>query len=112
MTLWSARHQLLGSYVTSIDNVLVFGLDDIQHVLLQHSSLDHPPATLVVTVALEHTSKFDNCPPPLHLWLHDLCHITALQLLDGVGMPINDQQSLHTHLCTALDVDRPSYPEL
>jgi len=58
---------------------------------------------LVVTVAPECTSKFDDCPPPLHLRLHDICHIAALQLLDGVGMPINDQQSLHSHLHTALD---------
>jgi len=34
MTLWLAHGQLLGSYVTSIDNVLVFGLEDIQCVLL------------------------------------------------------------------------------
>ncbi len=103
MTLWLAHQQLLGSYITSLDNTSVFGLDDIQHVLLQHSSLDHPLATLVVTVALEHISEFDDHPPPLHLWLHDLHHIAALQLLDGVGMPINVQLSLYSHVCTALD---------
>ena len=103
MTLQLACRQMLGSYVISIDNISVFGLDDIQHVLLQHSSLDHPPATLVVTVALECTSEFDDHPPPLHLQLHDLHHIAALQLLDGVGMPINVQLSLYSHVCTALD---------
>jgi len=72
MTLWLARRQLLGSYVTSIDSKSVFGLDDIQRVLLQYSSLDHPPATLIVTVAPERASDFDDRPPPLHLWLHDL----------------------------------------
>jgi len=103
LTLQSARWQLLGSYVISIDHTSIFGLDDIQHLLLQYSSQDHPPTTLVVTVAPEHASDFDNRPPPLHLCLHDLCHIAALQLLDRVGMLIDAQLSLPGHLCAALD---------
>jgi len=103
LTLWSACQQLLGSYIISIDNASIFRLDDIQHILLHHSSLDHSPTTLVVTVAPECTSDFDDHPPPLHLQLHDICHIAALQSLDGVGTPGNAQLSLPSHLHTTLD---------
>ncbi len=58
---------------------------------------------MVVTVAPECTSDFDNHPPPLHHWLHNLHHIAALQLLDRVGMAINAQLSLPGHLHTALN---------
>jgi len=47
-TLHSAHWQLLGSYVVSINNASVFRLNDIQHILLQHSTLDHPPTTLLM----------------------------------------------------------------
>jgi len=53
---------------------------------------------LLVTVAPERVSDFDDRPPPLHLWLHDLCHIAALQSLDGVGMPIDIEPSSSGHL--------------
>jgi len=103
LTLRSARRQLLGSYVISIDDTPIFGIDDIQRLLLRYSSQDHPPATLLVTVAPERASDFDDRPPPLHLRLHDLRHIAALQSLDGVGMPINVEPSSSGHLRTVLN---------
>jgi len=48
---------------------------------------------LIVTVAPECTSNFDDQPPPLHLRLHDLHHIAALQSLDKVGIPVDAQVS-------------------
>jgi len=71
-------------YVVSINNAPIFSLDDLHCALLHHSSLDHPPTTLEITVAPECTSTFGDQLPPLHLRLHDLHHIAALQSLDRV----------------------------
>jgi len=103
LTLRSARRQLLGSYVISIDDTPIFRIDDIQRLLLRYSSQDHPPATLLVTVAPERASDFDDRPPPLHLRLHDLRHIAALQSLDGVGTPIDVEPSSSGHLRMVLN---------
>jgi len=102
-TLCSARHQLIGSYVVSINNTPIFSLDDIHHVLLQYSSSDHSPTTLEAMVAPECASNFDDQSQPLHLCLHDVCHIAALQSLDGEGMPVTAQISSSNTPWTTID---------
>ncbi len=101
-TLCLAQCQLIGSYVVSINNTPIYSLDDIHCALLQHSSLDHSPTTLEVPKC---ASSFDDwSQESLHLHLHDVCHIAALQSLDREGMPVNAQILPSNTLWTTIDI--------
>jgi len=78
-SLRSAWRQLLGSYVVSINNTPIFTTADIDQLLSSLQRLDSIPTTVELVLAPDRSSAFDNHPPPLHLHLHDLHHIHALQ---------------------------------
>jgi len=82
----SAQRLLLGSYIVSLNNVPVFTLDDIQHLLSLLQLSEHVPATIEVVLAPDCSSLFDDRAPPLHLRLHDLCCLHALQSVAGEGI--------------------------
>jgi len=88
----SAWHLLLGSYIVSLNNVPVFMLDDIQHLLSSLQVSEHVPATIEVVLAPDCSSLFDDRAPPLHLCLHDLHHVHALQSIarEGIACGITD----------------------
>ena len=57
---------------------------DIDAILERLHQLPQAPATVCIKLAPEHCSH--SSPVPLHLRLHDLCHISALQSVAGEGM--------------------------
>jgi len=56
-SICSARRLLLGSYIVSLNNVPVFMLDDIQHLLSSLQLSEHVPATIEVVLAPDRSSK-------------------------------------------------------
>jgi len=48
--------------------------------------MNFPPCSVSIVIAPEQHSLFDDCPSPMPLCLHNLCHIAALQLTIGEGL--------------------------
>ena len=90
LTLQLARRTLLGSYVVSVNGTPVFAVTDISKLLSSLQDTTEPvPSTLEVVLAPARSSSFDDRTPLLHLRLHDLRHIHALQLVAGEDVPCN-----------------------
>jgi len=97
-TLCTAHWKFLGSYVISINDQSVFSTSDINTI--------HPTYNPVGTktlppwlwfLHLNDNQSFDNCPLPTQLQVHNLWHISALQLLTREGMTVEINQSLFNH---------------
>ncbi len=70
---------LLGSYVISIADIPVSNVGDLSVILQCLCSLDSFPShSVVLVLAPEWQSSFDDCPSSVHLQLHDLHHLSAL----------------------------------
>jgi len=65
---------------------------DIDCLLSSLRCSDNVPVTIEIVLAPARSSDFDDRAPPLHLCLHDLCCIHALQLIarEGTASNIND----------------------
>jgi hypothetical protein len=87
------RRQFVGSYVVSVNDVPVFSLSDVESVLDRLHALPSPPATIELVLAPERRSDFDDRPSPLHLRMHDLCHVCALQSVSGEGLTFDEYRS-------------------
>ena len=72
-----------------MDGTPVFSMSDLTNVI-DHLLLQTPvPTTVDLVLAPEHCSTFADCPSPLHLCMHDLHHICALQSISGEGMTVD-----------------------
>jgi len=86
-TLRVVCRSFLGSYIISITDIPVFNVGDLSVVLQHLCSLDSfPPHSVVLILAPEWHSSFDDCPSSVHLRLHDLCHLSALRSITGEGL--------------------------
>jgi hypothetical protein len=81
----------MGSYIVSINDTPIFDSADIEQVLNGLRTLASPPATIELELAPELKSDHHGRSSPLHLCMHDLHHITALQ-------SIAEECSMHTSL--------------
>jgi hypothetical protein len=89
-TLRAFHRQHLGSYIVSVDDVPVFSISDIDDYVSSLLTSPSVPATVSLVLAPERRSAFDDCPSPLHLRMHDLRRISALQAVSGEGMTSNN----------------------
>ena len=87
------RRQHLGSYVVSINDVPVFSVSDLESLVTSLLAQPSIPATVDLVLAPERRSDFDDRPSPLHLRMHDLRRICALQSISGEGMTFADYRS-------------------
>jgi len=105
-TLRAARRTLLGSYVVSISDLPIFTLDDIDST---HRLLCAPhqprPATIVVVLAPERRSSFDDRSSPSQLRLHDIRYITALRSTTGEGTTVDIRQDISS-TCDLISADQ------
>jgi len=98
-TLHAAHQKFLDSYVISINNQSMFSTSDIDTIHTHLQSNGHQnPTTLTMVLVPEWQSSFDNHPLPTQLQVHDLWHISALQLLMMEGTTVQINQSLSNHL--------------
>ena len=67
----------------------MFSLHDHEAALAHLLALNPVPPSVDIVLVPEHWSSFDDWPSPLHLHLHDLCHVCALQLVSGEGMTLD-----------------------
>jgi len=81
-TLHATQQSFIGSYVISISTFPVFHVNNLD-LILQHLRLqdNFPPSTVTIIIAPEWQSSLDIHPNVTLLHLHDLCHISALQLI-------------------------------
>ena len=84
-TLWNTQHLYYGSYHVSISDHPVFLLSDIDTTVLHLCSWNDFPLYLVSLTAPNCQSSFDDCPAPMHICLHVLCCLSALQSLLVIG---------------------------
>ena len=88
--LRSFRKGFEGAYVVSINGRPVFDPEDIDTKLQQIYSSSHPPDTIQIELAPE--KKCDHGTSratPVHLRMHDLCRVCALQSVAGEDMTCN-----------------------
>jgi hypothetical protein len=85
--------QYLGSYIVSVNSIPVFSLFDVEAQIAQLLQQDPAPLSVDLVFAPECHSAFDDHPSPLHLCMHDLCQICALQLVSGEGLTFNQYQA-------------------
>jgi hypothetical protein len=81
-SLAAYRRRFLGSYIISINDVPTFSSSSIQEVIndLCRTAPDEDPPIVNVTLAPERKSDVRASGGlPLHLRLHDLCHVCALR---------------------------------
>ena len=86
-------HHHVGSYVVSLSGSPVFSLTALEAAIACLYALTPTPLSVEIVLALEHRSSFNDQPPPIHLHLHDLCCICALQLVSGEGMTLDQYRS-------------------
>ena len=85
-TLRAFRREHVGSYVVSVNDVPIFSLSDLDACLASLALQSPTPASIDLVLAPERRSAFDDRPSPLHLRMHDLRRICALQSVSGEGM--------------------------
>ena len=75
-----------------MNNVPIFTTVDIECLLSSLRQLATVPTTIEIVLAPDRSSVFDDHAPSLHLCLHDLRHIHALQLIarEGTASNIDD----------------------
>ena len=87
------HHHHVGSYVVSIGGSSIFSLADLKATVDHLLALSPAPPSVEIVLAPKHRSSFDDCPPPLHLRLQDLCRVCALQSVSGEGMTLTQYRS-------------------
>ena len=92
-SLRSFRKKYLGSYVVSINDEPVFSVADVARIAERLRALPTVPDTVPVVLAPERTADFDDRPPPLHLRMHDLRHVCALQSVSGEGKTFDEYRT-------------------
>jgi len=99
-TLLKARRTLLGAYVVSVSDHLVFSISDLARIpsllLSEHGS--SPPFLVSVILAPERRSSFDDRSSSFQLRLHDLRWVSALQSVTGEGTTAEFNQTLSSFL--------------
>ena len=88
------RSDNVGSYIVSIDDTPVFSIADIDAVLDRLRSSPVPPATLHVELAKERRTDHNPRATPLHLRMHDLQRVCALQSVAGEGMTYDEYRGV------------------
>jgi len=91
--LKSFRNSFLHSYVLSINDERVFDPTDVDKVLARLAALPSPPTEISVVLVPERDSRDSSKSPPLHLRLHDLRRICALQSVSGEGISSSECQA-------------------
>jgi hypothetical protein len=103
------RRQHLGSYIVSVNDVPVFSVSDLDTYVSALLAGSTVPATVSLVLAPERRSSFDDRPSPLHLRMHDLRRICALQSVSGEGMtPDGYRESLDSFASDLSDVEMAS----
>jgi len=92
MSLHQFRKKYGGAYVVSLDNKPVFAVADIDKILDALWRQSPRPSTVDIELAPEDRTSFDDRPAPLHLRMHDLQHICALQSTAGEGMTADERR--------------------
>jgi hypothetical protein len=88
------RSRFVGAYIVSVDGCPVFSIDDIHDVISKFGSSDAAPATVHVELAMERKADHSSRLTPLHLRMHDLQHVCALQSVAGEGMTYDEYRSV------------------
>ena len=98
-SLATIRRRYMGSYVVALNNTPIFHLSDIENVLTRLRSLPTPPSTVDIVLAPERLSDSDDRGSPLHLRLHDLRRVCALQSVPREDLTSAEYQSaLDAHM--------------
>jgi hypothetical protein len=84
------RHDYTGAYVVSVNESPVFSVDDNDCIVDRLCSSSAPPTTIRVELAKERRTEHNPRATPLHLRMHDLRCICALQLVAGEGMTYDE----------------------
>jgi len=89
---------LLGLYVISIFDQPVFSPNDLMtiHTFIQLQQT--LPTVILIVLAPECRSSFDDHPTPTQLCVHDLCHGSALPSLMREGMTVDFNQAISDYL--------------
>ena len=89
-SLRTARRDLHGAYLVSLDGTPIFTQSDVDRVLQRLSNAAPPPTHVEIVYAPERRAAFDDRTGPLHLRLNDLRRIAALQHVPGEGLTSRD----------------------
>jgi hypothetical protein len=75
-----------GSYIVSINDSPVFSIANVTQIIDGLCNDPDCPSQVELILAPECRSDFNDHPSPLHLHMHDLRHICALQSVSGEGV--------------------------
>ena len=93
------HRKYLGAYVVEVQGEPVYSVDDIVNVLDNLALEKPPPATVILTLALEKLQTQEPKESHLHGQINMLCTVSALNLVDGEGRsPIEVRKELKTKM--------------
>jgi hypothetical protein len=84
------QHDYSGAYVVSVNESPVFSINNIDCIVDRLCSSSAPPTTIGFELAKECQTEHNPCATPLHLCMHDLQCICALQSVAGEGMAYDE----------------------
>ena len=95
-----------GSYLVSINGFPVFTLQDVNKIIADLCSTSPVPSTVEILLAPEQRAAFDDRPSPLHLRMHDLRRVCALQHVSSEGKTSTEfNTALHDFDADLTDVE-------